>query len=233
MAEGLWLKGRRVFLALCLLLAPLSLLAQRQVVVYRNGMPPLRLDLAQVDSIRIEDARHEAVDLGLSVLWAECNIGADSPEDSGQYFAWGEVKSKQTYTEDNYLYYQYASYQSIGTDIAGSQYDVAYQLWGGNWRLPTISEIEELTKKCSWTWTKQGGTNGYRVTGLSGQSIFLPAAGQWREEPMGVGKDGYYWSSTPSPDYPSAAYNLNFSGYTGRWSANRSYGFPVRAVKKD
>lgn len=221
-------------LAACLLLLPLLMVAQRQVVVYRNGMPPLRLDMLQIDSIRIEEPlpeEHEAVDLGLSVLWASCNIGAEVPEAYGQYFAWGEVKPKQTYTEDNYLYYQDATYQFLGTDISGTAYDAARQLWGGDWRMPTVMETEELANRCTWTWTTRNNVWGYLVAGPSGQGIFLPAAGQRREEPVAVGSTGYYWSASVSADYPSAAYNLNFSGYKGRWSANRSYGFPIRAVK--
>lgn len=76
------------------------------MVVYRDGRTPLRIDVASVDSITFEDAveEHEYVDLGLSVLWATCNIGAATPEEYGNYFAWGETATKDSYTEENYVY---------------------------------------------------------------------------------------------------------------------------------
>lgn len=86
---------------------PLATMAQeKQMVVYRDGRTPLRIDVASVDSITFEDAveEHEYVDLGLSVLWATCNIGAATPEEYGNYFAWGETATKDSYTEENYVY---------------------------------------------------------------------------------------------------------------------------------
>lgn len=219
-----------------LLSLPLQMWGQKQVVIYREGKSPLRIDVEAVDSIRIEDAlpeEHGAVDLGLSVLWASCNLGAVTPEGYGSYFAWGETEPKKTYTEENYVHRSGAGYLPLGNSIASSEYDVATKMWGKEWHIPTIEEIDELTQKCTWTWTAQEGVNGYRVTGPSGESIFLPAAGQWREDAMNVGSTGYYWSASASKDYQNAAYNLNFTGYNGRWSANRSYGFCIRPVRKD
>lgn len=212
---------------------PLQLMAQRQVVIYRDGRSPMRFDLEAVDSICFEDAlpeQHEVVDLGLNVLWAACNIGAEAPEGYGSYFAWGEVTPKEQYTEENYLYFNNAEGITLPQDISGTEYDAATVLWKGEWRMPTIADIEELTTQCTWTWTAENKVNGYRVTGPSGKSIFLPAAGQQRDVPINVGSTGYYWSSTLSNEYTTAAYNLNFTGYTGRWSANRSYGFAIRPV---
>lgn len=225
---------RRLFGILFCLLLCAPMWAQKQVVVYREGRSPLRINLLQVDSIRIEDAvveEHEAVDLGLSVQWATCNIGAELPESYGNYYAWGEVKTKAIYTENNYKHMKDGQFVPLGQNIAGTTYDVARQQWGGDWRLPTVAEVEELAQRCVWTWTSQNGVNGYLITGPSGDNIFLPAAGQKRSEALNVGSTGYYWTATPASDYPSAAYNLNFSGYAGRWSANRSYGFTVRAVR--
>lgn len=212
---------------------PLQMVAQKQVVIYRDGRSPIRIDIEVVDSIRIEDALpepHEAVDLGLKVLWAACNIGAEAPEGYGSYFAWGEVAPKELYTEENYLYFNNADGITLPQEISGTEYDAAAVLWKGEWRMPTIADIEELTTRCTWTWTAENKVNGYRVTGPSGKSIFLPAAGQQRDVPINVGSTGYYWSSTLSNEYTTAAYNLNFTGYTGRWSANRSYGFAIRPV---
>ena len=77
----------------------------------------------------------EAVDLGLpsGTKWASCNLGATKPEECGGYYAWGETDEKDVYTEDTYKYYQNGSYVSLGSDISGTEYDVAHLKWGGNW----------------------------------------------------------------------------------------------------
>lgn len=224
----------RHLLQLLFLAVPLCLSAQRkQVVIHREGRSPLRIDLASIDSLTIEDevaTPHEYADLGLSVLWATCNIGAETPEAFGSYFAWAETAPKSSYTEDNYVYRQDGGSGILPPDISSSTYDAASVLWQGEWRMPTIAEVEELAARCTWTWTTLGNVNGYRIKGPSGSSIFLPACGQWRDEPINVGSTGYYWTSTSSEEYPSAAYNLNFTGYNGRWSANRAFGFCIRPV---
>ncbi len=171
---------------------------------------------------------HEYVDLGLSVKWATCNVGANSPSDYGDYYAWGETSTKSSYTEDNSI----TSGKSMN-DIGGnSSYDVARAKWGGSWRLPTKAEFQELIDKCTWTWTTQGGHNGYKVTGKNGKSIFLPATG-WREGTLSffVGESGNYWGSTPGESNTDDAYDLffNSSNYYTRW-VNRFYGYSVRPV---
>ena len=151
---------------------------------------------------------HEWVDLGLSVKWATCNVGASSPSDYGNYYAWGETRTKSEYTKDN------CSTNGVNLgDISGDvRYDAARANWGGTWRLPTQAEIQELIDKCTWTRIKQGGHNGYRVTGPNGKSIFLPAAGFRGGSSLDyAGDDGYYWSSAPYKDDTSAAFSLNFS----------------------
>ena len=171
---------------------------------------------------------HEYVDLGLSVKWATCNVGANKPEDYGNYYAWGETKTKSDYSSSNCV--------TLGksfSDIGGkSQYDAARANWGGTWRLPTKAELEELKNKCTWTWTTQNGVKGYKVTGPNGNSIFLPAAGDRRRSSLYfAGVHGTYWSSTPheSSGY-GADYLLFDSGGLGvRWS-NRDFGRTVRPV---
>lgn len=128
---------------------------------------------------------HEWVDLGLSVKWATCNVGANSPEDDGNYYAWGETSTKSSYTDDNSVTYG-KNFGDIGGD---SQYDAATANWGGDWRLPTKSELEELVNKCTWTCTR---TKGCKVTGPNGNSIFLPTE--------------FYLSSTP--------YEFGYNQYT-------------------
>ena len=175
---------------------------------------------------------YEAVDLGLSVQWAAVNIGASLPEQYGDYYAWGETTSKDDYSEATYAYYKNDGYTLIGTNICATTYDVAHATWGGTWRLPTRSEIHELTSRCTWAVETLNGVRGYRVTGTTGNSIFLPAAGyrvgtELKEE----GTGGFYWTGNVNRSMTSAAYNLNFRGYDDDWPANRTYGFTVRAVK--
>ena len=151
---------------------------------------------------------HQWVDLGLSVKWATCNVGASSPSDYGNYYAWGETRTKSEYTVDNSSTYG----KSMG-DISGDiRYDAARANWGGTWRLPTETEMQELVDKCTWTWTSQGGHNGYRVTGPSGSSIFLPAAA-WRHQSVLYypGVYGRYWTSTPYEHNEDCAFFLEFA----------------------
>ncbi len=136
----------------------------------------------------------EAIDLGLNVKWASCNIGASKPEDYGDYYAWGETEVKTDYSESTYKYYQNGSYILIGDNISGTQYDVAHVKWGGKWRMPSEEDIGDLYEKCTWEWTTLNEVNGYIVTGPNGNSIFLPAAGTCYEESFGyVGEMGFYW----------------------------------------
>ena len=179
------------------------------------------------------DGKHEGhgyVDLGLSVKWATCNVGATSPEDFGHYFAWGETTTKSSYTESNSKTYG----KKMG-DIAGnSSYDAATANWGGSWRMPTDAEMQELIDKCTWKWTTQNGVNGYKVTGPSGASIFLPAAGGRNGSSLNFARSGgYYWSSSPyGNDFDGNAYGLDF--YSGGQDMNSGYlrfhGLSVRPV---
>ena len=174
---------------------------------------------------------HSWVDLGLpsGKKWATCNIGASKPEGYGDYYAWGETTTKSSYTASNSKTYG----KSMG-DIAGNaQYDAARANWGGSWRMPTKAEQEELLNNCTWTWTTQKGVDGYKVTGPSGASIFLPAAGSRYGSSLGIaGSDGYYWSSTPYEyDDHYGAYYLGFDS-SGHYTSddNRILGRSVRPI---
>ena len=151
---------------------------------------------------------HEYVDLGLSVKWATYNVGANKPEDYGDYFAWGETTPKTNYSSDNCK-----TYGKQMSNISGNaQYDAATTNWGGSWRMPTKSEMQELIDKCIWTWTTQNGVNGYKVKGPNGNSIFLPVAGYRDGSSLyNAGNRGYYWSSTPYESYSNYAYYLSFN----------------------
>ena len=145
---------------------------------------------------------HEWVDLGLSVKWATCNVGASSPTGYGNYYAWGETSTKSEYSEKTYAYCNKKKgeyvYMNIGPNISGTQYDAARVNWGGTWRMPTWDEIKELKEKCSWVWTTVNGVNGYKVTGPNGNSIFLPAAGTRFDTSLdNAGSSAFYCSATP------------------------------------
>ena len=182
---------------------------------------------AQPKEKTIKDG-HEYVDLGLSVKWATCNVGATSPEEYGDYFVWGETSPKEEYTEENSL-----TYGKQMSDIAGNaQYDAARANWGGNWRMPTKTEMQELINNCTWEWMIQNGKNGYKVTGPNGNKIFLPAAGFRNGSSLySAGEYGYYWSSTPDESDSDFAYSLHFySSEHGVCYGYRDYGQSVRPV---
>ena len=175
---------------------------------------------------------YKYIDLGLpsGLKWATCNVGAISPEDYGDYYAWGETETKSEYTSDNC-----STYGVQMNDISGNeQYDVSRKKWGGSWRMPTKAEIEELIENCNWTWTAQEGKKGHKVTGPNGSSIFLPAAGcrRYGSSPGLAGEDGYYWSSTPI-ESNNRAYYLDFdiADQSVGWY-DRSYGRSVRPVSE-
>ena len=161
-------------------------------------------------SIEVEAPNYEAVDLGLSVKWATFNVGAESPEDYGNYYAWGETEPKDSYTSSNSV-----TYGVEMDDISGNaEYDAATANWGSSWRMPTYDEMEELVDNCTWEWTTQNDVNGYLVTGSNGNSIFLPAAGWDSTSLYDAGSGGYYWSSTPRSSNTGSAYYLFFGSGT-------------------
>ena len=194
---------------------------------------------------------HEYVDLGLGVMWATCNVGATKPEDYGEYFAWGETNPKSEYYWENLKYHtkgdsfenvklsKYVTNKKYGTVDNKTRLDIcddaARANWGENWRMPTKDEFQELIDKCVWTWTTQGGHNGYKVTSkINGNSIFLPAAGH-RELYSGflllLDKYGQYWSSSLFAGYSIKAENLTFHSSNVRVSEDYRYeGYSIRPV---
>ena len=180
-----------------------------------------------------------AVDLGLSVKWACCNVGASVPQGYGGYYAWGETEEKSDYSSWTYKYYLgdldddgHYEYQNIGSNISGTSYDVAHVKWGGSWRMPTFDEIKELCNKCSWQWTEVNGVKGQKVTGPNGNSIFLPAAGL--RNGTGVysrGSSGRCWSGALYEVDSGSACSLFFYGGGHDWNYyNRFNGHTVRPV---
>ncbi|MCR5139410.1 MAG: hypothetical protein K6B45_04520 [Bacteroidaceae bacterium] len=190
---------------------------------------------------------HAYVDLGLpsGILWATCNVGANNPEDYGDYLAWGETTTKTTYDWSSYKWCngsntsltKYNTKSSYGTvdnkTVLDLEDDAAHVNWGGSWRMPTDDEWTELRNNCTWTWTSQGGHNGDKVTSKSnGNSIFLPAAGyRWDSSLSGAGEYGYYLSSSLNADYPFRPLNAYFySGNVGASDGRRDCGDSVRPV---
>ena len=196
---------------------------------------------------------HEWVDLGLpsGTLWATCNVGANSPEEYGDFFAWGETEPKEKYSESNYKWYSgywYNHSRSITKYCTNSEYgyngfvdnkteldpedDAAYVNWGPAWRMPSIEQIDELSD-CSAQWTQVNGVNGQLITGPNGNTLFLPAGGYFiddsHEDP---GTTGFYWSRKLSSGSPNFVYCLTLSSDDwGWWHFYRECGFTVRAVR--
>ena len=187
----------------------------------------------------------EHVDLGLSVKWATCNLGAEQPWEYGDYYAWGEVNTKSSYTEDNYKYGKESKmtkycgsytfgYQMFTDDLKTleKEDDAAYQNKGDAWRIPTVDEIRELMTNCTWIYTMVNGRNGYKVTsnktGFTDRSIFLPCE-------RTSNTVGYYWSSENQKgnNYADCASCLHFNNSTIEiiWNVQyRYYGYSIRPV---
>ena len=218
------------------------------------------INIADVNSIiniilgeGVPSQEHEWVDLGLpsGTLWATCNVGANAPEEYGDYFAWGETEPKEVYESDTYKWYEsdnnYSGYTKYCTN---SRYgyngftdgkteldpedDAAYVNWGTSWRMPTSEQQQELINNCNWTWTTQNGVNGRLVTGPNGASLFLPVTGiRWGSSLNQDGLAGYYLSRTL---YSSAALCAYGCGFTSSrvWyddAPGRLFGLTVRAVR--
>ena len=195
----------------------------RQITVTQKGAERI----TSTASSPINIGSHTAVDLGLSVKWATCNVGATSPEGYGDYFAWGETSPKTSYTKDNCKTWD----KRMGDMGGDSSYDAATANWGSGWRLPTESEFRELIDNCTWTWTKLNGVDGCEVKSKkNGNSIFLPAAGCCYSDTTDYqGSYGDYWSSAPGGAY--GAYCLYFGSDSHYTSLDRRYlGRSVRPV---
>ena len=186
---------------------------------------------------------HKYVDLGLSVKWATMNVGATTPEGYGDYFAWGETSTKDTYGWSTYFDtndggYTFTKYNNEGgKTVLDLEDDAAHVNWGGSWRMPTKAEWQELLDNCTWTWATQNGINGYKVTsnkeGYTDRFIFLPAAGYRSDGDLGdVGSNGFYWSSSLNEGYSDRAWNLGFGSdyHYLYYNSLRCFGLSVRPV---
>ena len=165
-----------------------------------------------------DDNHPHAIDLGLpsGTKWACCNVGANTPLDYGVHYAWGETVEKDSFDLNTYAHCdgRISNCHDIGSDIAGTPYDVAHVKWGGNWVMPSQEQAKELFDNCNLSWATISDVNGVMITSkVNNNYIFLPAAGETgfkKFELFHVGKGGYYWSSTLHPSESGSAYTIHF-----------------------
>ena len=191
------------------------------------------------------------VDLGLpsGLLWATCNLGATTPDGYGNYYAWGETSTKNTYNWSTYRYAtvdadgdlqtltKYNTLESYGTvdnkTTLEASDDVATAVLGNGARIPTKAEWQELRDNTTAEWTTVNNVNGRKFTAANGNSLFLPAAGNRSGSALYYdGTHGGYWSSSLVESYPLGAWNVGFgSDNQGVGYYYRGYGVSVRAVR--
>ena len=174
-----------------------------------------------------------AVDLGLSVLWADCNVGGDSELPIGGLYGWADPTGTVTSlnVEDYVPLLKYLSGQ-IPTNISGTEYDIAIAKWGQGWRIPSKEDWKELIEKCKWTKEKAFHVNGYRVEGPNGNSIFLPNTGLRFGEKISNTDAGYYWTSEMAQNDRLCACYYYFDGEKHNdIVSTRNYVYSGRAVR--
>ena len=257
---------QRFLSILAVVLMATGAMAQKMIVMTKGG-ETVTYKLSNLDCVLFEEANpdeHEWVDLGLpsGTLWATCNVGANSPEDYGGYFAWGEAATKEGYSWGNYQWmnegqsawqyiskYTFADGQTDGCWYSGSTFigdnkteldlsdDAAFALWGSQWRMPSKEQFDELIDKANTTseWTAQNGVTGCKITSRSnGESIFLPATGYFGSSGVSSTEtSGNYWTRTLGTSYCDRAYEL-FIRSQGAYCtvSDRYVGQSIRPVRK-
>lgn len=174
--------------------------------------------------------REGFVDMGLSVKWAECNLGASSPEQYGEYYAWGEISFKSVYSKKTYEYHYNPSILPLSCDVANVKL-------GGTCRMPTYEEWNDLRTRCKWTWMAYKGVFGYKVEASNGNSIFLPAAGfRGGDSLVEPGVSGSYWTSSRRfsgiPPLMAAVFIATSSSFVQFFYSYRHQGLSVRPVSE-
>lgn len=231
---------KKLFTSILMLALTLAMQAQTMNVHFKNGTK-VEFNSVNVDYVDFTEKPSDPtltpgdyVDLGLSVKWASCNLGASTPAGKGGYYAWGETSTKTEYSEKNYAYYKEGSgYTNIGENIAGTQYDAATVNLGKDWRMPTQDEVQELCDKCTFTYGEVDGVKGYYATGKNGNSIFLPCygykTGTWdRSEDQ-----GYFWTGSINND--NSYFGVSLWLYNGEpsishYAASKYEGLQIRPV---
>ena len=232
---------KRLFTGLLFAICAVSMSAQTYYLnVYEKNGKWTSFPIVNVDSVKLSVEKApivglEYVDLGLSVKWASMNLGANSPYEAGNFYAWGETQPKASYTNETYKYYQYDEtdrYYKLtkyGFHSKAGIVDYKYRLdmeddaarvnWGSEWRMPTAEEMEELVNECQWEWVNDLRLQfvGYKVIGPNGNCIYLPI-GQYKNDDNGSGSNDNdkYWSvntsyltNTLDPDYVGNARGLD------------------------
>ena len=193
------------------------------------------------DTIRFcPDNKHpHAIDLGIGVKWACCNVGASAPCQIGKHYAWGETEEKSKYTIDNYKYSEKSSglCKNIGTDITATQFDVANVKWRHGWKIPNAEQFKKLIDCCKSKQTRINGVDGVQFTGPNGASIFIPGAGyRWHEGPAPPPPtppiSGYYWSSSINPEDNNDATMFCLKYFSDMTYYPRPMGLSVRPIKE-
>ena len=254
--------------ALLLVLAGVQSAWAQKMILKMAGQEPVIYKVSQMEYIMFEEGsfdEHEWVDLGLpsGTLWATCNIGAESPEDYGSYFAWGETAPKESYTWENYVWmttgkddwqyitkYTFPDNQTEGCWYSGNTFigdgkrtldtsdDAAFVLWGSDWRMPSKEQFEELIDGSNTTteWTTQNGINGLKITSLhNGKSLFLPATGFRSDSSVSsLNTTGNYWTRTHDTTYSDHAFELYIKqDQIYCYGSNRSLGQSIRPIRMD
>ena len=239
-----------------LLAAGVQTATAQKIIVTKVNSQVVEFDVSEVEHITFEEevpmGEHKWVDLGLpsGTLWAACNMGAGSPEEYGNYFAWGETQPKDNYTWGTYTFCKgsndnmtrYCTYGGYGyngfvdnTITLRKGDDASTKAWGNSWYIPTKEQFEELinSEYTTTTWTTENGVNGWEITSKNRRrSIFLPAAGYRDEASLSYpGEMGYYWSSSLSMIDYSANVLLFYSGGIFTGSSDRYHGLPIRPVR--
>ena len=250
------MKQKNLIWALLLMVAGLQTVKAQKVILYYDGKEPVEVNATELDSISFVEQTYvdgyEYVDLGLpsGTMWATCNVGADSPEKFGTFFAWGETSPKQNYSWEDYQHCN-RSYDKITKYCTDSSFgtvddkceldpedDAATVNWGENWQMPSRNQIDELIDHTTAKWTIVNDVEGMMLKSkYNHNSIFLPAGGIYEEVPhYSIGAAGCFWSRTLDGDDNSYAFVLNINivndpnGLIGQESYERSYGFNVRPV---
>lgn len=173
---------------------------------------------------------HLYVDLGLpsGTLWSVSNMGANKPEEFGEYYAWGETSTKSSYNWNTY---------SIGSELDSlpaldEAHDAAAANWGYGWRMPSREDFDEIVTYCTMTWTTRSGVNGYLVTGTNGNTMFLPASGGRGDGNIyEAGACGFYWLNSLYADDTQFAWGFLFDDDSFiETSYYRMYGQTIRPV---
>lgn len=209
-----------------------------------NGKP----GFGKVRSFATDIFEFKAVDLGLSVKWSNVNLGASVPEEMGQFYAWGETRSKETFTDENYRFfyngtnnidkynntilYAFSEHQIDNKTVLDPEDDAATMELRGRWRIPTEEEWNELKNNCKVEWTTVGNVTGALFTGKTGNSIFIRGYNEGFSCPDGA-MHGQYWTSSLSEALPIYAKQINIDDLTIKSSqATRFWGRNIRPVSE-